>query len=82
MRKQLIAFIAAILITGTIALSMFVVGVNAMANQNGTALQIHRSAVRLRQQVQPQPPLTRRRSPNFRAWLPNTKRANNNTRPP
>ena len=36
MRKQLIAFIAAILITGTVALSMFVVGANALANQNGT----------------------------------------------
>ena len=36
MRKQLIAFIAAVLITGTIALSMFVVGANALANQNGT----------------------------------------------
>jgi len=36
MRKQLIAIIAAVLITGTIALSMFVVGTNALANQNGT----------------------------------------------
>jgi len=36
MRKPLIAFIAAVLITGTIALSMFVVGANALANQNGT----------------------------------------------
>jgi hypothetical protein len=36
MRKQLLAFLAAILITGTIALSMFVVGTNALANQNGT----------------------------------------------
>lgn len=36
MRKQLIAFIAAVLITGTIALSMFVVGASALANQNGT----------------------------------------------
>ena len=35
MRKQLIAFIAAVLITGTIGLSMFVVGTNALANQNG-----------------------------------------------
>jgi hypothetical protein len=35
MRKQLIAFIAATLITGTIALSMIVVGVSAMTNRNG-----------------------------------------------
>jgi len=35
MRKQLIAFIAATLITGTIALSMIVVGVSAMTNQHG-----------------------------------------------
>ena len=36
MRKQLTAFIAATLITGTIALSMIVVGVSAMSNHNGT----------------------------------------------
>jgi hypothetical protein len=35
MRKQLIAFLAAALITGTIALSMIVTGVSAMTNQNG-----------------------------------------------
>jgi peptidoglycan hydrolase CwlO-like protein len=37
MRKQILAAVAAILITGTIAMSMFVVGTNALANQNGTA---------------------------------------------
>jgi ABC-type lipoprotein release transport system permease subunit len=36
MRKKLIALLAAILITGTIAMAMLVVGVNAMTNQNGT----------------------------------------------
>ncbi len=36
MRKKIIALMAAIVITGTIAFSMFAVGVNAMANQNGT----------------------------------------------
>jgi hypothetical protein len=35
MRKQLFAFIAATLITGTVALSMIVVGVSAMTNRNG-----------------------------------------------
>ena len=37
MRKQIGALLAAILITGSIAMSMLVVGVNAMTNQNGTA---------------------------------------------
>ena len=36
MRKKITALLAAILITGSIALSMLVVGANAMANQNGT----------------------------------------------
>ena len=36
MRKKIIALMAAIVITGTIAFSMFAVSVNAMANQNGT----------------------------------------------
>ena len=35
MRKQLIASIAALVITGTIALSMLAVGVNAATNPNG-----------------------------------------------
>ncbi|HEX7540632.1 MAG TPA: hypothetical protein VF352_00760 [Anaerolineales bacterium] len=38
MRKQIGALLAAILITGAIAMSMFVVGANAMTNQNGTAV--------------------------------------------
>jgi hypothetical protein len=37
MRKQLTAFLSALLITGAIAMSMVVVGVNAMSNKNGTA---------------------------------------------
>jgi len=37
MRKQIVALLAAILITGSIAMSMLVVGVSAMTNQNGTA---------------------------------------------
>jgi uncharacterized protein YlxW (UPF0749 family) len=37
MRKQIVALLAAILITGSIALSMLVIGANAMTNQNGTA---------------------------------------------
>jgi hypothetical protein len=36
MRKQISALLAAILITGAIAMSMFVIGANAMTNQNGT----------------------------------------------
>ena len=36
MRKQLIALLAAMLITGAIFLSMLVVGANAMTNQNRT----------------------------------------------
>lgn len=36
MRKQIGALLAAILITGAIAMSMFVVGANAMTNQKGT----------------------------------------------
>jgi len=38
MRKKIIALMAAIVITGTIAFSMFAVSVNAMANQNGTTV--------------------------------------------
>ncbi len=38
MSKQFGAFLAAILITGAIVLSMFVVGVNAMTNQKGTVV--------------------------------------------
>ncbi len=37
MRKQVIALFAAMLITGFIAMSMVVIGANAMTNQNGTA---------------------------------------------
>jgi uncharacterized protein YlxW (UPF0749 family) len=36
MRKQIKAALAAFLITGILALSMFVVGVNALVNSNGT----------------------------------------------
>ncbi len=36
MSKQFGALLAAILITGAIVLSMFVVGANAMTNKNGT----------------------------------------------
>jgi hypothetical protein len=38
MRKQIGALLAAILITGAIAMSMFVIGANAMTNQKGTAV--------------------------------------------
>ena len=38
MRKQLIAFLAAFVITGIVALSMVVVGVNAAINPNGVAV--------------------------------------------
>jgi peptidoglycan hydrolase CwlO-like protein len=38
MSKQFGALLAAILITGAIVLSMFVVGANAMTNQKGTAV--------------------------------------------
>src|SRR3990172_8536955 len=38
MRKQIGALLSAILITGAIAVSMVVVGVNAMSNQNGTVV--------------------------------------------
>ena len=38
MRKQIGALLAAILITGAIAMSMFVVGANAMINQKRTAV--------------------------------------------
>ena len=38
MRKQIAALLAAMLITGSIAMSMFVVGANAMTNQNGTVV--------------------------------------------
>jgi bisphosphoglycerate-dependent phosphoglycerate mutase len=37
MRKQLVALFAAMLITGLMAMSMVVIGANAMSNQNGTA---------------------------------------------
>jgi peptidoglycan hydrolase CwlO-like protein len=36
MRKQLLALFSAMLITGLIAMSMVVIGANAMANPNGT----------------------------------------------
>jgi Tfp pilus assembly protein FimV len=36
MRKQIIALLAALLMTGSIAMSMLVIGANAMTNQNGT----------------------------------------------
>jgi uncharacterized membrane-anchored protein len=45
MRKQIIALLAAILITGTIAMSMVVVGANAMTNQKGTAVSNPPSAI-------------------------------------
>jgi len=38
MRKHILALIAAIVITGVTALSMFVVGVNALVNQKGTVV--------------------------------------------
>ena len=38
MRKQIGALLAAILITGAIVLSMFVVGASAMTNRNGVAV--------------------------------------------
>ncbi len=38
MRKQIGALLAAMLITGAIAMSMFVVGANAMTNQKGTVV--------------------------------------------
>jgi len=38
MKKQLPAFIAATLVTGFIALAMFVTGANALLNKNGTAV--------------------------------------------
>jgi uncharacterized protein YlxW (UPF0749 family) len=38
MRKQLVALFAAMFITGLLAMSMVVIGVNAMTNQNGTAV--------------------------------------------
>jgi peptidoglycan hydrolase CwlO-like protein len=38
MRKQIVALLAAMLITGLIAMSMVVIGANAMTNQNGTAV--------------------------------------------
>jgi uncharacterized protein YlxW (UPF0749 family) len=37
MRKQIMALLAAMLITGAIAMSMVVIGANAMTNQKGTA---------------------------------------------
>jgi len=38
MRKQIAAWLAAILITGSIAMSMLVIGASAMTNQKGTAV--------------------------------------------
>jgi TolA-binding protein len=38
MHKKLLALLAAILITASIAIAMLVVGMNAMTNQNGTAV--------------------------------------------
>ncbi|HTX91446.1 MAG TPA: hypothetical protein VMC09_09530 [Anaerolineales bacterium] len=38
MRKQVVAFLAAILITGAVASSMLVVGVSAAVNPNGVAV--------------------------------------------
>jgi uncharacterized protein YlxW (UPF0749 family) len=38
MRKQLVALFSAMLITGLVAMSMVVIGVNAMTNQNGTVV--------------------------------------------
>jgi TolA-binding protein len=38
MRKHILAMLAAVVITGVTALSMFVVGVNALVNQNGTVV--------------------------------------------
>jgi predicted PurR-regulated permease PerM len=38
MKKKLIALLAAILITASVALAMLVVGANAMMNQNGTTV--------------------------------------------
>jgi hypothetical protein len=38
MRKQLVALFAAMFITGLVAMSMVVLGVNAMTNQNGTVV--------------------------------------------
>ncbi len=38
MRKQLLALFSALLITGLIAMSMVVIGANAMSNQTGTVV--------------------------------------------
>ena len=38
MRKQIVALFAAMLITGLIAMSMVVIGANAMTNQNGSVV--------------------------------------------
>ena len=38
MRKQIVAFLAAFLITGVVALAVFVVGASALVNPNGTAV--------------------------------------------
>jgi peptidoglycan hydrolase CwlO-like protein len=38
MRKQIAALLAAMLITGLIAMAMVVIGANAMTNQNGTVV--------------------------------------------
>jgi chromosome segregation ATPase len=45
MRKQIVALLAAILITGAIAMSMLVIGANAMTNRNGTAVSNSPAAV-------------------------------------
>ena len=38
MRKQVVAFLSAFIITAIVALSMLVVGVNAASNPNGVAV--------------------------------------------
>jgi hypothetical protein len=45
MRKQIIALLAALLMTGSIAMSMLVIGANAMTNQNGTPVSISNASV-------------------------------------
>jgi hypothetical protein len=45
MRKQIGALLAAILITGAIAMSMLVIGANAMTNQKGTPVSNSPAAV-------------------------------------
>jgi len=45
MRKQVIALLSAMLITGVIAMTMVVVGANAMSNRNGTVVSNSPAAV-------------------------------------